>query len=99
MDGRRRFFAIQAVMIAFSLFTHGWMVWRGYLEDGPLWAAGYLLLFVYAEAYWAYRSLIADGVTPCFICNARCAAWWNRMSCDSRCTRRGYRAQHAWQQP
>jgi len=41
MDGRRRFFAIQAVMIAFSLFTHGWMVWRGYLEDGALWAAGY----------------------------------------------------------
>lgn len=61
-------------MIAFSLFTHGWMVWRGYLEDGPLWAAGYLLLFVYAEAYWAYRSLIADGVTPFFICNALCAA-------------------------
>ena len=76
MDGRRRFFAIQAVMITFSLFTHGWMVWRGYLEDGPLWAAGYLLLFVYAEAYWAYRSLIADGVTPFFICNALCAAWW-----------------------
>lgn len=76
MDGRRRFFAIQAVMITFSLFTHGWMVWRGYLEDGPLWAAGYLVLFVYAEAYWAWRSLMADGVTPFFICNALCTAWW-----------------------
>ncbi|TEX49476.1 MAG: hypothetical protein CFR70_03260, partial [Rhodocyclaceae bacterium] len=74
MNGRQRFYAIQAVMITFSLFTHGWMVWRGYLEDGPLWAAVYLVLFVYAEAYWAFRSLMADGVTPFFICNALCAA-------------------------
>jgi len=36
----------------------------------------YLLLFVYAEAYWAWRSLIAEGVTLFFICNALCAAWW-----------------------
>lgn len=73
---RRLFFALQGLMIAFSLFTHGWMVWRSYLEDGALWAAGYLLLFVYAEAYWGYRSLMADGVTAFFVCNAVCAAWW-----------------------
>lgn len=73
---RQLFFALQGLMIAFSLLTHGWLVWRAWLEDGILWAAGYLLLFVCAEAYWAYRSLLAEGVTAFFICNAICATWW-----------------------
>lgn len=73
---RRVFFAIQGVMIALSLIAHAWVVWRGFVEDGPGEALIYFFLFVYAELYWAWRSFQAEGISLFFALTAAIGAWW-----------------------
>ena len=42
----------------------------------PLWAVLYALLFVYAELYWAWRSLQAHGPDLFFFLTTLAGLWW-----------------------
>ncbi len=71
-----RILAAQRLMVPLTLGIHGWVIWRGYTEDGPLWAVLYALLFVYAELYWAWRSLQAHGPDLFFFLTTLAGLWW-----------------------
>ena len=38
-----------------GFFIHIWTVWIAYAHDGIWWALFYLLLYIYAEFYWAWN--------------------------------------------
>lgn len=66
----------QKWLVPLTLLIHLWVVIHGYQADGLLWALAYLVLFVYAEGYWLWRSLQAGGPWPLLAACALSCGWW-----------------------
>lgn len=73
---REKILAAQKIMVPLTLLAHLWVVVHGHVADGPLWGTLYFVLFVYAELYWAWRSLQESGLTPFGLISGLAGLWW-----------------------